>query len=181
MEEDPKLRDEALAANNGEGTGMKWRLFIALVRRIWMTAEIPRQLHWIIVVLLPKGGGGYRGIGLMEPIWKVVEGIMDQRLNVIEFHDCLHGYLPERGTGTAIMEAKLAQQLAYLEQHPLYVVFIDLKKAFDAMDRNTCLLLLRDYGVGPNMLWFIMQFWNQAELACRANGNFGRVFFAERG
>ena len=140
MEEDPKLRDTALAANDGKGTGMKRRLFIALVRQIWMTGEIPRQLWWIIVVLLPKGGGGYRGIGLMEPILKVIEGIMDQRLSVIEFHDCLHGYLPKRGTGTAIMESKLAQQLAYLEQHPLYVVFIDLRKAFDATMKDPAFL-----------------------------------------
>jgi hypothetical protein len=29
-------------------------------------------------VLLPKGGGDYRGIGLLKPLWKVVERIMDQ-------------------------------------------------------------------------------------------------------
>jgi hypothetical protein len=32
----------------------------------------------------------------------------------------------------AILEAKLAQQLAHLEQEPVYGVFLDLKKAFDA-------------------------------------------------
>jgi hypothetical protein len=42
--------------------------------------------------------------------------------------------MAERGTGTAIIEAKLAQQLAFLAQLPLYGVFIDLRKAFDAMD-----------------------------------------------
>ncbi|KAL7547719.1 hypothetical protein ACHAWF_010999 [Thalassiosira exigua] len=36
---------------------------------------------------------------------------MDRRLNVIEFHDCLHDYLPKRGAGTGTMEAKLAVQL----------------------------------------------------------------------
>jgi hypothetical protein len=37
----------------------------------------------VIVVLLPKGGGDYRGIGLLEPLWKVVEQIMDRRLNAL--------------------------------------------------------------------------------------------------
>ncbi len=30
----------------------------------------------MIVLLLPKGGGDYRGIGLLDPFWKVVEKIM---------------------------------------------------------------------------------------------------------
>ena len=62
-------------------------------------------MQWVIVVLLPKGGGDFRGIGLIEPCWKVVEVIMDQRLEVIQFHDSLHGFLKGRGTGTCILGA----------------------------------------------------------------------------
>jgi hypothetical protein len=101
------------------------------------------------VVLLPKGGGDYRGIGLLEPFWKVIEIIMDGRLEVINFHDCLHGFLKGRGTGTATVEAKLAQQLAYIEQEPLYQTFIDLKKAYDAMDRERCLEIFQRLRGGP--------------------------------
>ena len=82
-------------------------------------------------------------------MWKVIEVIMDKRLKVIDFHDCLHGFLTGRGTGTATLEVKLAQQLAYLEQGPLFGIFIDLKKAYDAMDRGRCLEILVAYGVGP--------------------------------
>ena len=95
---------------------------------------IPQQMRWVITVLIPKGGGEYRGIGLMEPIWKVLERVMDHRLETIVLPDSLHGCLKHRGTGTAIIEAKLAQQLAHLEQAPFYRVFINLRKAFDAMD-----------------------------------------------
>ena len=69
-----------------EGAGDNWRLFVTLIQTIWQTGEIPQQMLWIIIVLLPKGGGDYRGIGLLEPLWKVVEIIMDKRLQVIEFH-----------------------------------------------------------------------------------------------
>ena len=108
-------------------------------------------MTWITVVLLPKGGGDFRGIGLLEPAWKVVEILMDSRLKTIELHDCLHGFLARRGTGTAIMEVKLTQQLAFLEQAPLYGIFIDLRKAYDAMDRARCERILVGYGVGPNL------------------------------
>ena len=107
-----------------------------LVNAVWETGTIPQQLGWIIVVLIPKGGRDYWGIGLLEPIWKIVEQVMDKRLNAIKLHESLHGHQNGRGTGTAIIEAKLAQQLAHLEQHPFFGIFLNLNKAFDAMDRE---------------------------------------------
>ena len=61
---------------------------------------------------------------------------MDKQLNVVELNESLHGCRNGRGTGTAIIEAKLAQQLAHLEQRPFFGVFLDLKNAFDSMDRD---------------------------------------------
>ena len=110
------------------------------------------------VVLLLKGGGDYHGIGLLEPFWKTIEILMDWRLQNIEFHDCLHGFLKGRGTGTATAEAKLAQQLAFLEQEALHSVFVDLKKVYNAMDRERCLEILVGYGVGPNMIRLLDHF-----------------------
>ena len=90
-----------------EGAGDNWRLFLSRITTIWETGEIPNPMLWVIVVLIPKGGGDYHGIGLLEPLWKVLEIIMDCRLDSIEFHDCLCRFLPKRGTGTATTEAKL--------------------------------------------------------------------------
>ena len=59
---------------------------------------------------------------------------MEKRLQEIDVHDSLHGFLSKQGTGTAMAEAELVQQLMYLEQQALYMVFIDLWKAYDAMD-----------------------------------------------
>ena len=112
-----------------EGAGDMWKHFVLLIQTIWERGEIPPQMAWIIIVLLPKGGGDFRGIGLLEPAWKVVEILMDTRLKSIELYDCLHGFMANRGTGTAIIEVKLTQQLAFLEQCPLFGIFIDLRKA----------------------------------------------------
>jgi hypothetical protein len=84
--------------------------------------------------------------------------VMDTRLIKIPLQESLHGCCNGRGTGTAVMEAKLAQQLAHLKQVPFYGIFIDLKKAFDSMDCEHCLLILGGYGVGPKMIRLIQNF-----------------------
>ena len=78
-EEDPKQ-------NGNQGAGDTWCLLMKLVTAVWETGRIPQQLGWVIVVLIPKGGGNYRGIGLLEPIWKIIECVMDQQLNAITLH-----------------------------------------------------------------------------------------------
>ena len=78
------------------------------------------------------------------------------------------------------MEVKLTQQLAYLEQAPLYGIFIDLRKAYDAMDMERCMEIMRGYGVGPNLRRIIQFFWDNLELVCRASRVFGKPFKARQ-
>jgi hypothetical protein len=79
------------------------------------------------------------------------------------------------------MEAKLTQQLSHLEQVPFYGVFLDLKKAFNSMDRERCFLILGGYGVGPKMIRLIQNFWENAKMVCQASVNYGTPFQAGRG
>ena len=102
------------------------------------------------MVLNSKGKKDYRGIGLVEVMWKVVAAILNRRLTVsITFHDFLCGFWAVRGTGTATLETKLLQQLAALREDILYMIFLDLHKAHGALDRSRCLEILEGYGVGP--------------------------------
>jgi hypothetical protein len=113
-EEDPQQ------SKGNHGAGDLWRLLMRLVTAVWETGMVPQQLGWIIIVLIPKGAGDYHEIGLLEPIWKIIEHVMDQRLNVVELHSSLHGCWSGRGTRTAIIDTKLAQQLAHLEKKNLF-------------------------------------------------------------
>ena len=78
------MEDEEEPEKEGhEVAGGRWRQFVRLIQSIWRTGSIPQ----IIVLLIPKGGGDYRGIGLLKPFWKVIKVIMDTRLAVIKFHE----------------------------------------------------------------------------------------------
>jgi hypothetical protein len=169
------------AEDGVEGIGDRWWAFVTLLQAVWESGTIPTQITWMIIVLLPKGRGNDCGIGLLDPIWKVVEKVMVAQFSVIKLHDCLHGGLPGRGTGTAIMEVKLQQQLAWVDQEPLYQIYLDLRKAYDALDRGRCLEILAGYCVGPNLLRLQKKFWDDAKMVCCAGGNCGLPFGAHRG
>ena len=124
---------------------------------------------WMIVVPIPKGSpGDFCGIGLLDVIWKLIE-VIDERLSKIELHDCFDGFRAKRDCVTGIIEAKLVQQLAYREQCPLYGIFLDLKKAYDAIDRERCLKIFEDSGAGPKCIRLLRVFWDMAELVYRAS------------
>ena len=54
----------------------------------------------------------------------------------ITFHDVLHGFRAGRGTGTATLEANMIQQLAAIREEFLDVIFLNLTKAYDALERS---------------------------------------------
>ena len=76
-------------------------------------------------------------------MWKVVTAILNRLLTAsITFHDFLHGFWEVRGTGTATLEANLLQQIAAWREEVMYVIFLDLRKAYDALGRSRCLDIL---------------------------------------
>ena len=48
---------------------------------------------------------------------------------VLQFHDVLHGFFAGRGKGTAIMELKISQELAIVDQDPILLALTDLRNA----------------------------------------------------
>ena len=128
----------------------QWEKVVAQVSMAFGEGRLAEESIWQAVILIPKGKCYYCGIGLMEVVWKVVVAILNLRLTAsITYHDFLHEFQAGRGTGTATLEAKLLQQLAALREEVLYVIFLDLHKAYDALDRSRCLEILEGYGVGP--------------------------------
>jgi hypothetical protein len=64
------------------GWGYKWHIFVKLMQTIWECGCMPEQMTWEIIVLLPKGGGDYCGIGLLEPF---LEGSGEDHGEAISF------------------------------------------------------------------------------------------------
>ena len=78
-----------------------------LIGDIFETGKIPQQMTWETMVIIPKGNKKFRGIGILDTVWKLCSNIINRRrIEEIKYHDSLHGFRGKRGTGTAILEEK---------------------------------------------------------------------------
>ena len=63
----------------------------------------------------------------------------------------------------------------------LYVIFLYLTKAYDALDRSRCLGILEGYGVGPGARRLLQNYWRRLTMAAREGGYYGTAFKGARG
>ena len=127
-----------------------WKKVVELVKVALQERRIAEEDTWQAVLMIPKGGWDYQGIFPVEVVWKVVTVIRNCRFNAsTAFHNVLHGFREGQGKGTASLETKLFNKLKAMREEVLYVIFLELHKAYAALDRDTCLEILEEYGVGP--------------------------------
>ena len=83
--------------------------------------KLAKEFMWQTVVLIPKRRGDFRGIGIIEVLWKAFTRLINRRLTAaISFHNTLHGFWAGRGTGNAALEAKLFQHLTAMREVVLF-------------------------------------------------------------
>ena len=58
-------------------------------------------------------------------------------------HGALNEFRDRRGTETSNLQAKLAQQLVGIMHELLLQVFLDVGKAYDYLDRCSCMEIMR--------------------------------------
>ena len=61
------------------------------------------------------------------------------------------------------------------------MIFLDLHKAYDALDRSRCLEILEGYGIGPRARELLRNYWHRLTMVARAGGYYGTDFRGERG
>ena len=73
----------------------------------------------------------------------------------IKFCEEIHGFRRGRGCYTAIGEAKLKIQETTCNYKTLYQIYLDLAKAYDSVDREQVMEILKEYRVGPRIRRYI--------------------------
>ena len=61
------------------------------------------------------------------------------------------------------------------------MIFLDLHKAYDALDRSRCLEILEEYVIGPRARNLLQNYWHCLNIVAWAGGYYGTAFREERG
>ena len=140
----------------------RWELLVRLVHRTFRDGIPLAELAWAKIELISKVKGEYRGIVLVVIVWNICAVVVNCWLKrAVVLHDALHGFRGGRGTGTATLESKLAQQLVGLAHEPLFQMFLDIRKVYDSLDRERCLDIFSGYGVRPNITCLLKSYWER--------------------
>ena len=68
-----------------------------------------------------------------------------------------------------------------MREEVLYVIFLDLTKAYDALDRSRILEILKGYGVGESVLRMLRGCWERTTMVVRAGSYYGKGLKGGRG
>ena len=117
----------------------------------------------------------------MEFLWKAISAIINRRLSSsIQFHDILRRFHAGRVTGTSTLEAKMLRHIIVMRDRVLHGIFLNIIKAYGALNRERCLDILAGYGVGPRTIRIIWTYWSQLQIASKAGGYYGPAFQSHR-
>ena len=61
------------------------------------------------------------------------------------------------------------------------MIFLDLNKAYDALDSYRCLEILEGYGVGPQSRRLLQTYWRRLAMVARAGVYYGTALQGARG
>ena len=133
----------------------------------WTAKALPQQFkNALITAIYKKTGdrsvcGNYRDISLLSTAGKFLAKILLKRLqNIAEviLPESQCGFRRSRSTTDMIFTLRQLQEKAVEQQPCLYMVFIDLLKAFDTVDRSTLWTLSRRYGCPETFVKIIQEF-----------------------
>ena len=88
----------------------------------------------------------------------------------------LHGFREGRGMGTEALVTNLEEQLSGLAHEPLFQDFLDVHKAYDSLDMEQCLELLRIYRLGKNLCRILKNYWKRQRIVTKAGNYLGTLF-----
>ena len=168
----------------GDDTALQiWEKIVTIIQRCISEGDIPKAFFYGVLVLIPKNDkGDVRGIGLLEVLHKLVSQVINMRMAAkVRFLEEVHGFRSGRGTYTAIGETKIRLQLAVHTSETTYQVYLDLKKAYDSIDRDRIIHIMKKYGVGPNICRYVQNVWSNQSFLLRQSGFYSDPFQVERG
>ena len=174
---EPEIDDETF------GAALHWSVAVDMVQEIFQFGDVPPEFSQAALVLIPKQEPGkFRRIALLETLYKLTSAIINRRINsAVSWHKGVHGFWRGRSCTTAIAEAKVLVEATRCKGEVLFLVFLDLTKAYDTVDRDRLFTMLEHYGLGPRCIAVLRNAWNDSGMVPKRDGRFGKCITTTRG
>ena len=139
---------------------------VELFELVWRDGCVVGDWCNALIVPIPKKGNltlcdNWRGISLLDVVGKVLGRIVQDRLRVVAedvLPDSQCGFRADRGCIDMIFVARQLVEKAREHQSDLFVLFIDLKKAYDSVPRPALWGVLENLGVPSTLVSIIRSF-----------------------
>ena len=172
------------------GEGIKTWLY-RIVQAAWAQNKIPSEWGKALICPLFKKGErqnckNYRGISLLCHVLKIYEKILERRLREIvegKLKEEQYGFRPNRSTIDPISVLRMLTEKSIEWNKPLYIAFLDLKKAFDRVPRSKMWDVLADpyYEVSVKLSRNIKAMYNISQSVVVSQYGHGSWFYVNSG
>ena len=176
--EEPEIDKETF------GAALHWSVVVDMVQEIFQFGDVPLEFSQAALVLIPKQEPGkFRGIALLETLYKLTSTLINRRItSSVSWHKGVHGFWCNRSCTTAIAEAKLLVEATRCRGEVSFLVFLDLTKAYDTVDRDRLFTMLEHYGIlGPRCIAVLRNAWDNSGMVPKRGGRFGQFITTTRG
>ena len=156
---------------------------------IWEKEDIPEDWSKGLIVKLPKKGDlqqcdNWRGITLLSIPSKVFCKILLGRIQTAidrKLRSEQAGFRKGKGCIDQIFALRNIIEQCLEWNYPLYINFIDFRKAFDSVHRNSLWKILESYGVPRKMAQLIKVFYEKFECSVIVDGSLSDWFAVNSG
>ena len=159
----------------GQDASIHW--LKSIFDAIWATEPVPTDWRSQLIVPLHKKGSrticdNYHGIVLLSIPSKVLAKAILNRLKPRAeqlLHESQCGFRRGRGCADQLFSLRMLMEKAHEYNHPIYACFIDLKKAYDLVNRDSLWRILQySYRLPPKLLSIIRALYEDSNAAVRA-------------
>ena len=152
---------------------------------IWKNEKIVECWSSAILIRLYKNKGdkrscdNYRGISLLVVASKIFTRVILNRIQHVIDSRLLEqqaGFRPNRSTMDSVFIVKMIMEKSREFNKPLHMVFIDIQKAYDSVNRELLWRICRSYGITEKLVRILKLTYKNSNAQVRINNELSEAF-----